>query len=147
MSAGIEVSQKAFGKLFGLAQVTIDEWIEEGMPWCAEVSEVRLYTSLNSTAARFYIGADRPDLAAACFANPCSLDQNGLARRGEVLQMRVKASPDAAVARLHASTRRPDIGGTVPYDSSLLRHCACCRKQHGRQGQRTDTYRPFYRVA
>ena len=44
--------------------------------------------------------------------------------------MRVKASPDAAVTRLHASTRRPDIGGTVPYDSSLLRHCACCRNQH-----------------
>ena len=52
---------------------------------CAEVSEVRPYTSLKSTAARFYIGADRPDLAAACFANPCSPDQNGLARRGEVL--------------------------------------------------------------
>ena len=32
MSEGIEVSQKAFGKLFGLAQLTIDEWIEEGMP-------------------------------------------------------------------------------------------------------------------
>ncbi len=44
--------------------------------------------------------------------------------------MRVKAAPDAAVTRLHASTRRPDIGGTVPYDSSLLRHCACCRNQH-----------------
>ena len=44
--------------------------------------------------------------------------------------MRVKAGPDAAVTRLHASTRRPDIGGTVPYNSSLLRHCACCRKQH-----------------
>ena len=44
--------------------------------------------------------------------------------------MRVKAAPDAAVTRLHASTRRPDIGGTVPYDSSLLRHCACCRDQH-----------------
>src|SRR6185503_10724670 len=44
--------------------------------------------------------------------------------------MRVKAGPDAAVARLHASTRRPDIGGTVPYDSSLLRHCARCREQH-----------------
>src|SRR6186997_1271485 len=44
--------------------------------------------------------------------------------------MRVEAGPDAAVTRLHASTRRPDIGGTVPYDSSLLRHCACCRNQH-----------------
>jgi hypothetical protein len=44
--------------------------------------------------------------------------------------MRVKAGPDAAVTRLHASTRRPDIGGTVPYDSSLLRRCACCREQH-----------------
>ena len=44
--------------------------------------------------------------------------------------MRVKAGPDAAVARLHASTCRPDIRGTVPYDSSLLRHCACCREQH-----------------
>src|SRR6476646_9731925 len=52
---------------------------------CAEVSEVRLYTSLNSTAARFYIGADRPDFAAACLSNRCSPDQNGLARRGEVL--------------------------------------------------------------
>jgi len=44
--------------------------------------------------------------------------------------MRVKAAPDAAVTRLHASTSRPDIGGTVSYDSSLLRHCACCRDQH-----------------
>src|SRR4029079_13155750 len=44
--------------------------------------------------------------------------------------MRVKPAPDAAVTRLHASTSRPDIGGTVSYDSSLLRHCACCRDQH-----------------
>src|SRR5207342_2894078 len=47
---------------------------------CAKFGEMRPYTSLNSTAARFYIGADRPDFAAAYFANPCSPDQNGLAR-------------------------------------------------------------------
>src|SRR4029079_16931352 len=91
---------------------------------------MRPYTSLNSSAARFYIGTNLSDVAAACLANRRSLDQDGLARRGEVLKMRVKAAPDAAVTRLHASTSRPDIGGTVSYDSSLLRHCACCRDQH-----------------
>ena len=32
MTKGIDVSLEGFGKLFGLAQTTVDEWIEEGMP-------------------------------------------------------------------------------------------------------------------
>ena len=47
--------------------------------------EVRLYTSLNSSAARFYACTDLFDVAATCLPNRCSPDQNGLARRGEVL--------------------------------------------------------------
>ena len=44
--------------------------------------------------------------------------------------MRVKAGPDGARARRHVSTRRPDIGGTFPYDALLLRHRGSCREQH-----------------
>src|SRR6476620_7357724 len=44
--------------------------------------------------------------------------------------MRVKAGPDAARARRHVSTRRPDISGTYQYDLSLLRHRVCYREQH-----------------
>ena len=44
--------------------------------------------------------------------------------------MRVKAGPDAARARRHVSTCRPDISGTFPCDLSLLRHRVCRREQH-----------------
>ena len=52
---------------------------------CAKFGEMRLYTSLNSSVARFYACTDLSDVAAACLPNRCSPDQNGLARRGEVL--------------------------------------------------------------
>jgi hypothetical protein len=93
---------------------------------------MRLYTSRNSAAARLYVCTDRFDVAAACPPNVCNASQNGSARRAKVGYMRVNAGPDAALTRLHASTRRPDILGTNPYSLSLLRHCACCREQRDR---------------
>jgi len=97
---------------------------------CTEFCEVRLQTSFNSAAARLHASAHCTDVAAAFVRNRRRPDQYGLARPGEVREMRVKAGPDAARARRHVSTRRPDISGTFPYDLSLLRHRGCCREQH-----------------
>src|SRR4029079_11764635 len=97
---------------------------------CAEFCEVRLQTSFNSAAARFHASAHRSDIATAFARNRRRPDQYGLARPGEVREMRVKAGPDAARARRHVSTCRPDISGTFPCDLSLLRHRVCRREQH-----------------
>jgi hypothetical protein len=91
---------------------------------------MRLQTSFNSAAARLHASAHSSDVAAAFTRNCRRPDQYGLARAGEVSQMRVKAGPDVARARRHVSTRRPDISGTHPYDLSLLRQCVRCREQH-----------------
>jgi len=40
--------------------------------------------------------------------------------------MKVDAGPDTTRTRLHASTLRPDIGGTFLWDRC---RCACCREQ------------------
>jgi len=90
---------------------------------------VRLQTSFNSAAARLHASAHCSDVAAAFTRNCGRSDQYGLARAGEVRQMRVEAGPDVARARRHVSARRPDISGTHPYDLSLLRHRVCCREQ------------------
>ena len=97
---------------------------------CTEFCEVRLQASFNSAAARLHTSAHLTDVAAAFVRNCRRPDQYGLARPGEVREMRVKARPDVARARRHISTRRPDISGTFPYDLSLLRHRVCCREQY-----------------
>ncbi|MFZ1068173.1 MAG: hypothetical protein WBV52_12615, partial [Pseudolabrys sp.] len=73
---------------------------------------MRLQASFNSAAARLHASAHRTDVAAAFIRNRRRPDQYGLARPGEVREMRVKAGPDVARARRHISTRRPDISGT-----------------------------------
>jgi hypothetical protein len=97
---------------------------------CAKFGDMRLYTSCNSAAARFYVCTERFDIVAACPPTVCNRGQNGPARRAKVRYMRVNAGTNAALTRLHAPTRRPDILGTNPCGLSLLRHCACCREQH-----------------
>jgi hypothetical protein len=86
---------------------------------CAEFGEVRLQTSFNSAAAGLHASAHRSDVAAAFTRNCRRSDQYGLARAGEVRQMRVEAGPYVARARRHVSARRPDISGTHPYDCAI----------------------------